>query len=156
MTANTGTLSGSTITVEDEDGNFNGVISAAEGTNFAPANLAFAHSKETVGGGSGKRVPTLKLYWNADGSGNPMTYGEFYSTFGYKLSHTYYVRYDGDGKLRVAYTKGDYNPSISLNGNKLTIEHESGDYTNVYIVVYAPETATCMGVHTMFCYDTAD
>lgn len=113
-------------------------------------------SETEPSGGSGKRVPTLELYWREDGSGNPMEYGYYYCTNGYDFSHTLYVKYDGDGELRVAYTNGDYQPSISLNGNKLTINHKAYDWTAVYVVVYAPETATCMGVHTTFHYDTAD
>lgn len=94
LTANTGTLSGSTITVEDADGNFNGVISAAEGTNFAPSNLVFNHTKETVGGAQ-KLEPTLTLneiYFND---------GAFcFSGDGYdELNETATITYNGDGIL---------------------------------------------------------
>lgn len=156
LSANTGTLSGSTITVSDDDGNFNGVISAAEGTNFAPANLAFTHSKETVGGGSGKRVPTFALHSKADFSDNPMPYGDTFGTNGWNLNLTFYINYDGDGQLDVIYTNGEFEPTISLNGNILTVQHEAWDYDYVTVVAYASETENCMGVHTMFEYDTGD
>ena len=127
------------------------------GGESSEAEPSGGESSETEpSGGSGKRVPTLELYWNDDGSGNPMEYGYFYSTNGYGFGHTFYVKYDGDGELGVAYTNGDYQPSISLEGNKLSIGHQAYDYTTIDVVVYAPETATCMGVHTLFRYDTGD
>lgn len=113
-------------------------------------------SETEPSGGSGKRVPTLELYWNADGSGNPMKYGYCDCTNGYDYSETLYVKYDGDGELGVAYTNGDYQPSISLEGNKLSISHKAYDWSTIAVVVYASETATCMGVHTLYYYNTAD
>lgn len=92
LTANTGTLSGSTITVEDADGNFNGVISAAEGTNFAPSKLVFTHNKETVGG-SGKPVPEL--------------YVEYFNAFGYSLDETHPITYTGGTTSFKVYVPND-------------------------------------------------
>lgn len=133
LTANTGTLSGSTITVSDEDGNFSGVISAAEGTNFAPANLAFTHSKETVGGGSGKLVPILSVEDNEDYTGT--------------------ITYNGDGTL-TAYcgysAGGNYDYTLTplyIGGNIVSLAESSQDSRTGVIFAsegekYSPAWAT--------------
>lgn len=115
LSANTGTLSGSTITVSDENGNFSGVISAAEGTNFAPAQLAFNHSKETVEGGSGLLNPNLHI---EDGL----------------------VYWEGNGVCKVYYTV--YKPAPTMGSEtipKPNQSQESRDY-NYYPVVYVLES----------------
>lgn len=67
LSVNNGTITNGTLTVSDADGTFNGVISAAEGTNFAPAKLYFDFDTtvQTVGGGGGKPIPVLAVgNWN--------------------------------------------------------------------------------------------
>lgn len=76
LSVNNGTITNGTLTVNDADGTFNGVISAAEGTNFAPAKLYFDYDTNTVTqtvGGGGKPIPALTV-GNWDGFTAPITY----------------------------------------------------------------------------------
>ena len=98
LTTNTGTISGSTITVEDADGSFAGTISASEGTNYAPAKLPFKYTTNTVGvPATVKIAPTLALSeWNHNGT-----------------THTATITYDGDGTLTAI--------GGTLSGDTLTV-----------------------------------
>lgn len=48
LTSDIGRINGGIITLADINGTFDGVISAREGANFAPARLAFSHTREIV------------------------------------------------------------------------------------------------------------
>ena len=54
-----GSLSDGVLTVEDEDGSFNGFLYASEGASFADSSLYFDHSTQyvTISGGGGASMP---------------------------------------------------------------------------------------------------
>ncbi len=149
LTANTGTLSGSTITVEDADGNFNGVISAAEGNNFAPAQLVFNHSKETVGGGAVSPAPASKIEGRitfdfGEGDEGISEHSGNASDF----DNGVIVNYNGDG-IMVYGLNGDGGtiwpypsyPTIA-SGTKFAFNSRTGYDLNQYTsyLFYAPAT----------------
>lgn len=52
LSANIGSISNGTLTVNDADGNFKGVVTASEGTVYAPGLLAFDYTTTTIAGAS--------------------------------------------------------------------------------------------------------
>ena len=77
LSTSLGSISGTTLTVSDQDGSFNGTISASEGNTSAPVSLHFSYNT-SIASTPVKATPSLSL--SADS--NPTT-----------------IFYDGDGLL---------------------------------------------------------
>ena len=68
LSSSLGSISGSTLTISDQDGSFNGTISASEGNSFAPASLYFSYS--TVSSSPpAKATPSLSIDTTDIGNG---------------------------------------------------------------------------------------
>ena len=77
LSTSLGSISGTTLTVSDQDGSFNGTISASEGNTSAPVSLHFSYNT-SIASTPVKATPSLSL--SADS--NPTT-----------------ISYNGDGLL---------------------------------------------------------
>lgn len=74
LSTDIGTIANDILTVADEDGTFNGVISASAGNDFASSSLHFCRDIDTITieGGNFKNIPTLQFI-SAAKSGNNIT-----------------------------------------------------------------------------------
>lgn len=72
LSTDIGTISNDILTVEDADGNFNGVISAAGGNDFADSSLAFNFTTDTITiqGGEDRKDPTFEFISATSGNNN--------------------------------------------------------------------------------------
>lgn len=61
LSTNIGSISGTTLSVTDEDGSFNGIVTATAGTSFAATTLNFSYTEAGGGGSSAQQTATFAL-----------------------------------------------------------------------------------------------
>lgn len=115
LSTSTGTISNGTLTVNDADGNFSGTVSAAEGTNYAPASLVFNYNSSSTPAPAGKTEGVITCDNN------------FVSTN--ETTATVNVSYNGDGTLKgftapwdLDAASSQYEP-ITIEGGVATLKY---------------------------------
>lgn len=113
LSTSTGTISGSTLTVNDDDGAFSGTLTATAGSSYAATTLIFSHDTEDVPTGgtpasATKTEPTL--------------------TVGTTENIGFSYQYNGDGDVYV-YCNG-YVMSINRTNKRCSIVPDTNPWTS--------------------------
>lgn len=135
LSTDVGTITNGTLTVNDADGTFSGVISASSGNHFAASKLYFGNTVQTVGGGGGKPIPSLTV-GNWDRFTAPITYtGDgALGVIGGSLSSTLLTAGDQSG---IIYARETYNYAAAITDWQWS--------NDTLLVAYLPFTTSTTG-----------